>query len=657
MANPVYVAKVEAQGTSSNVSTYTSRNCSPLPNRLLIACVRNRKTNSTDPEVPTLTGCGVTWDQVTTVIAGSGATRSRLTVFRAYSSAAISGFLTATFGGVAQNSVNVMVVDCSQSDDTGGSNGSNALVQAVTNSGNGTTASVTLGAFGDSDNAAVSFSVKNSSGAVTPGTGWTELSEQTFATTVLHAQWRKDNDTSADCSWTGAADWASVAIEIKAGSDLPVPTELLTDGLATQLGDPTGSALYVSYLNGNDTTGDGTTGNPYKTLDKALEIVGALGGASSIIRLKYDGGSPHQPLSGERTIVGQVNSTIQVQGKSISEPVMIETDPADDPDPLTRTNLAVFTGEIVVGDLSNRVTSNIRIRNLKVTKLTAHESATGAYGIRVGAARNVEIEGCELTDNNQGGIQVTGGVSACENVLVHHNWIHDTGSFGASHNANYNHDHGIYWGGQNPGVYGGAIWNNIFYGFPYGRAIQLYADGSGGFQSSRSCVVAYNTCYDVGINEAAADAGWIISLGGVGAGSEGAINNVVTSNLLVKNTEAFESRSAVLFTTLGSGNLVKYNLAFDIQDPTTFETDAMATLSNNIDEEDPLFADPDNQDFHLDSASPAAGAGEAAYLPADDFYGDARSTSDIGAVNADEPPASGSAPSVRRMGLRVGLGV
>lgn len=643
MANPLYFHKVEAQGTSSSVSSYTSKNMSPLPNRLILAAVRSRKTDSTNPEVPTLSGCGVTWAQVATVIAGAGATRQRLTVFRAFSADAVSGFITADFGGVNQSGVCVHVFDVAQSSDSGGTNGSAAVVQAVTNSGTGTTGSVTLAAFGNANNGTIGFFAKSNTANTTAGAGFIESAEQTFGASNLQSEWRRDNDTGVDCSWTGSTDWCGIAIEVKAGSDLATPTQLLTSGLATQLGTPTGSAVYCSYLNGNDTTGNGTSGNPYKTLDKALAVVGALGGASSIIRLKYDGGSAHQPLSGERTVIGQVNATEQVQGKSITEPVMIETDPADSPNHVTQANMALFKGEIVVGDSSNRVTSNIRIRNLQIKKLTAHENGVGAYGIRVGASRNVEIEKCDITDNNQGSIHVTGGpLSRCENILIHHCRLHDTGSFGASHNSNYNHDHAIYWGGQNPGAVGGAIWNNLVYRCYFGKGIQIYADGSLQGQSGRSTVIAYNTVYDCGNADAASINGWLLTCGGIGANSDGAVNNVYSSNLLQENFKG-ANREAVLYDTLGSGNLMKYNLAYRIENATTFPTDAMVTNSNNIDEQDPLLVDAVNLDFHLGAGSPAIGAGESAFKPSDDFYGSTRAGSDIGAVayTADDPTGGG----------------
>lgn len=633
MATPIYVAKVDAQGNSGSVSSYNTRHSSPLPNRLILAAVRSQKTNTTDPETPTLSGCGVTWTQVATVVAGAGATRQRLTVFRAFSADAVSGLITASFGGVNQAGVCVHVVDCSCTTDSGGSNGSAAVVQNVTNSGNGTTASASLSAFGDTDNATVFFMAKTGTAAVTPGTSFQELAEQNFNSATLYTEWRRDNSTAPDCTWTGSNDWCAVGIEVKAAADLAAPSSLLTSGLAAVTGTATGSAIYVSYLNGNDTTGDGSSGTPYKTLDKALTIAAADSGSSRIIRLKYDGNSPHQPLSGERTIVGQVDGTNQVQGRSISEPLLIETDPADNPNHATKSNMAFFKGELLIGDVSNRVTSNIHVRNLHVEKLSSHESGVGAYGIRVGAARNVEIDHCWVTNNNQGAVLVTGGISLCENVTVHHNWLHSTGSFGASHNANYNHDHAIYWGGQNPGVVGGAIWNNICYDLFFGKGIQIYADGSAQGQSGRSTVVAYNTVYNCGNADGASINGWLMACGGIGASSDGAVNNVITSNLLVENFLG-ANREAIFWDTTGSGNLFKFNLGFRIENATTFPTHAMVTLSSNIDESDPQFTDAPNQNFRIPSGSPAKGAGESAFKPSDDFYGSGRPTADIGAVAA-----------------------
>lgn len=600
---------------------------SPLPNRVILVAVRNKRTAGT-PTVPVLSGtqCGLTWTQLDTVVYDT-TTQERITLFKANGSGAIAGTLQFTFGGTTQNGCQWVVLELQLADDTGGS----ALVQTVQASSSGSTqASATLSAFGDTDNATIGIFAKTGSGSWSAGTGFTQVSEQSFATGRMISEWRQDNDTSVDTSTFTSSAWGGWGIEVKAAADPSLPSQLLTSGLAQQLGDPTGSAVYVSYLHGNDTTGDGSSGNPYKTIDQAATVVGTSG----IVRLKWDGGSPHQPQSGER-------ATFQAQGKSISEPILIETDPADNPNYKNGTHLAWFKGELLVGDTSNRAYSNIRIRNLKFTKLTAHENTTGADAIRVGAARNIEIERCWFTDTNQSVIQVTAGISRVENCLIHHCRFYDYGSFGASHNSNYNHDHAIYWGGQRNGggVFGGAVWNNLVFRTRYGKSMQLWADNGGPFPSAQYSVFGYNTMYDVGNSNAAAQNGWHMSLGA--EASPGVVNNIVTSNMMVNNLIAFSSREAVLCDATGTGNQINNNLVYNIQNANKFDPTGTSgnvwTESNNILEQNPGFTDPDNGDFHIQSTSPAYNAGQSAFKPVDDYYGTTRSTSDIGAIAADTP--------------------
>lgn len=627
-ASPVHVTKLEAQGSSSNASSYTTQRMSPMPNRPIIVVVRNRRTDTADPTTPVLSGtqCGLTWTQVgTQVFPSSGATRQRLTVFKANGSGAVSGTLQFTFGGTTQHGCQWSIVELDYADDT-----TEALVQATFATGNSTQASVTLSSFGDTDNATLGFFLKDNTESWSAGSGFISISEQSFASGRMLAQWRRDNDTSVDSStWTTAANWIALGIEVKAAAGSAPATQLLTPGLADLLGTPSGSAIYVAAA-GNDTTGDGSTGNPYATLNKALTVVGESG----IIRLKYQGGTAHAPLSGER-------ESVQVQGKSASEPIMIETDPADSPDYTTGANLAKFTGELQVGDSSNRAYSNLILQNLELTKLSSLDtSGAGANCVRVGNFRNLEIRQCRIHDSNASAIHVTCGLGRCENILIHHNRIHNAGSFGASHNANYNHDHGVYWGGQYTlgGVKGGAVWNNLIYRCYYGRCFILYADGSNTFPASRSAVFAHNTCYDVGFNDAASDNGWIIAVGDVGSSAEGTIDAVIANNLLVNNQAAADSREAALWVGNGDGNVLSNNLVYQIQNATKFDAAGASgghwTLVDNIEEQDPLFDDPANGDFDIDAGSPAIGAALAAFVPDDDFYGNTRTGDDIGAIAA-----------------------
>lgn len=85
----------------------------------------------------------------------------------------------------------------------------------------GTSLTVTLGAFGDAGNATLGAFGLADNIAITPGTGFTEIAEQLVSDggndLGLQVQWRNDNDTTVDASWS-SIDAGGVAIEIKAAA-------------------------------------------------------------------------------------------------------------------------------------------------------------------------------------------------------------------------------------------------------------------------------------------------------------------------------------------------------------------------------------------------------------------------------------------------------
>jgi len=109
--------------------------------------------------------------------------------------------------------------------DTGGTNGSAAVVQSATNSGSGTAITATLAAFGDAGNGTFSFSGGYNTSSVsttTPGTGFSEIydtGQAYYYNVTQHSQWRADNDTTVTGTWSvSQSGWAAIAIEIKAAA-------------------------------------------------------------------------------------------------------------------------------------------------------------------------------------------------------------------------------------------------------------------------------------------------------------------------------------------------------------------------------------------------------------------------------------------------------
>lgn len=238
---------------------------------------------------------------------------------------------------------------------------------------------------------------------------------------------------------------------------------------------PSGSEVFVSYATGNDTTGNGSSGNPWKTINKARDTIGSTG----IINLRYDSGTAHRPLSTER-ITWQKTATA-------GSPITIRTDPADNPDYTTKTNMAKFQGELLLGGSGSTNYSGLRIEDLEITNTggTARGGA-GVSGVKAENFSIVEITRCYIHDTIETAIHMVGSVDAIrtEDWHVHKCWIAHAGT---EHTATgNNHDHGFYL----ENCHDGQAFNNIIHDCHYGSCVQFYPN-------SGTVIFAYNSCSDV----------------------------------------------------------------------------------------------------------------------------------------------------------------
>lgn len=202
----------------------------------------------------------------------------------------------------------------------------------------------------------------------------------------------------------------------------------------------------------------------------------------------------------------------------------------------------------------------------------------------------------------------------CWNSVFTHNGGPATGA-----GSSAGHDHSIYWGSGGGlegsstecGVRSGVIANCLIYDQHDGYGIQL-----GG--SARGTIIANNTiahCFA----PANAFAGSAIVVW-YGNGPYGTRNNVIVNNILTHNTQYSVQGSGTL---AGANNLVRNNLVFgngfgnytQITDYTVVST---ASTS------DPQYFNYAGKDFRLDIDSPALGAAEIAFCPAQDIGGNDR---------------------------------
>jgi len=237
-------ANLTASGSTTDATSYATASVTPTADALVLASVVSTGPDNTTPNTPTCTGNGLTWVQVASnLFDDAGTVRARLTLFRAMGGSPSAGALTFDFGGQAQVRA-AWTVSERTGVDTGGTNGSAAVVQNATGAGNSASGLATLAAFADATNneAYGVFGVENAD-ARTPGAGFTILGETTVTETFqlgIADEQQLGEDTSVDMSWTGSNPWGAIAVEVAAEAGGPISQEipvadLLLDAQTVQL--------------------------------------------------------------------------------------------------------------------------------------------------------------------------------------------------------------------------------------------------------------------------------------------------------------------------------------------------------------------------------------------------------------------------------------
>jgi hypothetical protein len=205
-------------GTNTvNQRIYPTAAFAPPPNTLITVAVLGHSALGTPP-IPTLSGGGMAaWDVVATVTFDGTVPLRRLTIFRAMSAAPGSGSLTITSSMTLAHTQ--WIVSQWDGAETSGVNGAGAIAQAGSTSGNAVSGlTVALGPFGNANNLGYgAFGVRSTVAAVTPGAGFTEISEQPSGETTpgdLQAEWAT-NLSAITASWTNL-NAGALGVEIKA---------------------------------------------------------------------------------------------------------------------------------------------------------------------------------------------------------------------------------------------------------------------------------------------------------------------------------------------------------------------------------------------------------------------------------------------------------
>lgn len=216
----VSCSNLTANDSATDATSYATASVSPTANALVIATVTSHIASG-PPVEPTASGNGLTWVSMNTNTTNHSNTR-RTTQFRALGASPSAGAVTFDFGSETQLFA-IWTVDQCTGVDTSGTNGSGAIVQVgdSTGTGFGTSQTITLSAFGSSNNAAYGYMQHGTNEATTQGTDFAELSDNNISDGGLlsgaQTQW-KLNDETVDWTWSTSSRMQGVAAEIKAAS-------------------------------------------------------------------------------------------------------------------------------------------------------------------------------------------------------------------------------------------------------------------------------------------------------------------------------------------------------------------------------------------------------------------------------------------------------
>lgn len=208
-------------GTSAVAGPWSTASVSPASNNLILLTVGIRNGASTNPADPTVSGNGLTWVKVNSVnFDNNSSSRRTVFVFRALGASPSSGAITITPGETDTNAT--WSVDQISGVNTGGTNGSAAVVQSVTNflaSGAPNTTLVgTLAAFSSTFNATFgAFANDDGTGwSIAAGSGFTQSGIQNVTGVGVFTEFKSTNDTTVDATFISEDEIGVIAIEIAA---------------------------------------------------------------------------------------------------------------------------------------------------------------------------------------------------------------------------------------------------------------------------------------------------------------------------------------------------------------------------------------------------------------------------------------------------------
>lgn len=211
--------------STTDATSFNTASITPTADRLILVAISARNISTAIP-TPTVTGNGITYELVDSY--GSGSTPA-VFLFRGMNASPSAGAITISFGSTTIESICWSVSEYANVKTTG-TNGSNAITQSNTGTGSGATSlTVNLGAFESSDNATFGMILHTANEATTQGSGFSLIHSTSKGTPTngLGTEWRNDNDTTVDMTWTTSTFTRGIAAELRNASVGRVPTRLV----------------------------------------------------------------------------------------------------------------------------------------------------------------------------------------------------------------------------------------------------------------------------------------------------------------------------------------------------------------------------------------------------------------------------------------------
>lgn len=171
--------------------------------------------------------------------------------------------------------------------------------------------------------------------------------------------------------------------------------------LPSKMPESSGALVQVVSPTGNDTTGNGSEANPWKTINKAWTHA-SLGGGGIIYLRGNAGDHGADAGTGEGTSV-----TVTSKFGAPDDPITMETFPGDAQAVIDGTRLHLNPGDLKQNDYNGGDGWNVRLRNL-VFKGGTTLGVNGLELIKSNNPRNFEISGCSFHEVGSSAIIIRG---------------------------------------------------------------------------------------------------------------------------------------------------------------------------------------------------------------------------------------------------------